>query len=350
MLNVPLATDNPLRDKIVLIGAGFQDSRDFFYTPYGLLSGLEIQANIIHTLLTRSEIRPAQRILAFGLLAGFGVATSLFVTLLSPTMVTILSLGAIPLLLIPLSYLAFSYLGVWVDFVTPLIAMRWGSTAAEYFEARRVRKSLGDYVGWEVAKQIVQQDESLSGEKREVSVFFADMRNFTTLCEGLAPEQVVARMNELFAMMGKIIAAHNGSIIDFIGDAVLAVFGAPKEHPRHAHAAVQAALEIVRGLEALNSDLQERGIEPLRIGIGIHTGEVIAGIIGTGERKKFDVTGDAVNIGSRVEGLNKELGTTVLATRETIDKVGGAFAVLSRGAVAIKGREQAVEVYEVLLR
>lgn len=349
-LNVPLAADNPFRDKIVLIGASFQDSRDFFSTPYGLMSGLEIHANIIHTILTRSEIRPAQRVWAFGFLTAFGIVTSLFLTLLSPTLVTILSLVAIPVLLIPLSYLAFSYLGLWVDFIAPLIAMRWGSTAAEYVEARHVRKSLGHYVGWEVANQIVEQDENLKGQKRDVTVFFTDVRNFTTLCEGLAPEAVVARMNELFAMMGKIIARHNGCILDFIGDAVLAVFGAPKNNPQHAQAAVLTALEVQDRLAELNRQWQEKGLAPLQIGVGIHTGEVIVGIVGTGERKKFDVTGDTVNIGSRVEGLNKELGTTILATRETVDRLSGQFALQSCGARAVKGRENPVEVFAVLGR
>lgn len=347
-LNVPLAADNPFRDKIVLIGASFQDSRDFFSTPYGLMSGLEIHANIIHTILTRSEIRPTQRMWALALLTGFGVITSLFLTLLSPTLVTILSLVAIPVLLIPLSYLAFAYLGLWVDFVTPLIAMRWGSTAAEYVEARHVRKSLGHYVGWEVANQIVAQDESLNGQRREVTVFFTDVRNFTTLCEGLPPEAVVARMNELFAMMGKVIATHNGCILDFIGDAVLAIFGAPKNNPQHAQAAVQTAIAVQARLAELNQQWQQQGLAPLEIGVGIHTGAVVVGIVGTGERKKFDVTGDTVNIGSRVEGLNKELGTTVLATRETVDKLDGRFAVRDCGPRAVKGREQPVEVFEVL--
>lgn len=349
-LNVPLAADNPFRDKIVLIGASFQDSRDFFSTPYGLMSGLEIHANIIHTILTRSQIRPAQRALAFGFLAIFGIVTSVFLTLLSPTLVTILSLVAIPLLLIPMSYLAFIHLGLWVDFVTPLVAMRWGSIAAEYLEARHVRRSLGHYVGWEVANQIVAQDESLNGQKRQVTVFFTDVRNFTTLCEGLAPEAVVARMNELFAMMGKIIARHDGCILDFIGDAVLAVFGAPKNNPQHAQAAVRTALEVQQRLSVLNNLWQRQGLAALQIGVGIHTGEVIVGVVGTGERKKFDVTGDTVNIGSRVEGLNKELGTTILATRETVDKLAGQFALESHGARAVKGRENPVEVFAVLSR
>jgi adenylate cyclase len=200
----------------------------------------------------------------------------------------------------------------------------------------------------EVAKQIVEQDEQLSGKKQVVTVLFTDVRNFTTMCEGLAPEEVVARMNEMFAMMGKVIERHGGMFFDFIGDAVLAVFGAPRENPNHAQAAAQTAIEILAGLDELNRRWVKNHLEPLRIGIGLHTGEVVAGIVGTGERKKFDVTGDTVNTGSRVEGLNKDLGTAILATRETVAMLNGAFSVRSRGEVAVKGREKPVEVFEIL--
>lgn len=342
------AADNPFRGKIVLIGASFQESRDFYPTPYGLLSGLEIHANMIHTILTRSRIEPAQRAVALGMLIVFTLVASLLITLFSPTLVTILSLVAIPVVLVPLSYLAFAYLGLWVDFITPLLAIRWGALAAEYFEARHVRKSLGQYVGWEVAKQIVEQDERLAGKRQVVTVFFTDVRDFTTLCESSPPEDIVARMNEMFAMMGRIIERHGGAIFDFIGDAVLAVFGAPKENPRHAAAAVAAAVEVIAGLDALNAQWVKRGLAPLRIGIGLHTGEVLAGIVGTGERKKFDVTGDTVNTGARVEGLNKELGTQILATRETVAQLNGAYEVRSCGETAVKGREKPVEVFEIL--
>jgi adenylate cyclase len=343
-----LAADNPFRGKIVLIGANFQESRDFYPTPHGLLSGLEIHANMIHTILTRSRIEPTQRMVAFSIMIVFTLITSLLITLFSPTLVTILSLIAIPVLLVPLSYLAFAYLGLWVDFITPLLAIRWGALAAEYLEARHVRKSLGQYVGWEVAKKIVEQDDQLSGKKQIVTVFFTDVRNFTTLCEGSTPEDIVVRMNEMFAMMGKIIERHAGTIFDFIGDAILAVFGAPREDPQHARAAVKTAIEVIAGLDELNGQWVKRGLAPLRIGIGLHTGEAVTGIVGTGERKKFDVTGDTVNTGSRVEGLNKELGTQILATRETVAQLNGTYAVRNCGEMAVKGREKPVEIFEIV--
>jgi adenylate cyclase len=342
-----LAADNPFRGKIVLIGATFGDSRDFFPTPRGLMSGMEIHANVIHTLLSRSQILPLHRLIALSISLTFAVIVSLLLTLLRPSVVNILSVAAIPVLLIP-SYAAFAYLGLWVDFVTPLLAIGWGAYVGDFLDSRHIRRSLGEYVDREVANQIANQEESLAGEKKEVSVFFTDVRNYTTLSEGLLPEKVVGILNELFQMMGKVIAHHQGCIVDFIGDAVLAVFGAPKDNPNHAWDAVQTAITVQQELDRLNEKWQKRGIPPIQIGVGIHSGEVLAGIVGSGERKKFGVTGDTVNTGSRVEGLNKEFSTSILITRETLERLNGKIQVRSCGEVRVKGRVKPVEVFEIL--
>ena len=344
----PVAADNPFRGKIVLIGATFGDSRDFFPTPQGLMSGVEIHANIIHTILSRSQILPAHRLLALLLSLLFALAMSLLLSLFRPITVTILGLIAIPLALIPLSYLAFARLGLWVDFVTPLLAIRLGGLFGDLLERKHIRKSLGQYVDRQVADQIVRQEESLGGQKLKVSVFFTDIRNYTTLCEGSPPEKVVGILNELFEMMTKVISSHHGMINDFIGDAVMAVFGAPKNNPRHAQDAVETALEVQEGLARLNENWQSRGYQPIRIGVGIHTGEVVAGIVGSEGRKKFTFTGDTVNTASRVEGLNKDFSTGILITRETLESVDGKFNVRACGQAKVKGRDRPVEVFEVL--
>lgn len=347
-LKSALAADNPFRGKIVLIGASFGESRDFFPTPQGLMSGVEIHANIIHTLLSRSQIQPANMLVALSLSLIFALIISVFLCLFRPAVVNVIGLVAIPLLLVPLGYLAFAKLGLWVDFVTPLLAIQIGGLAGDLMERRHIRRSLGQFVDREVADQIVQQEESLSGQMKIVTIFFTDVRNYTTLCEGSSPERIVGILNEHFAMMGKTIQRHQGCIVDFIGDAVLAVFGAHKDNPNHAWDAVQTAIEAQQQLDKLNVNWQKRGIPRLQIGVGVHTGEALVGIVGSGERKKFGVTGDTVNTGSRVEGLNKEFSTTILITRETLDAVNGKFKVRRCGEVKVKGRDKPVEVFEVL--
>jgi adenylate cyclase len=344
----PIAEDNPFRGKIVLIGATFGDSRDFFPTPRGLMSGVEIHANIIHTMLARAQIVPAHRWVGVGVSLLFALVMSVLLTFLRSTPATIVSLTAIPLVLVPLSYVALIRLGVWIDFVTPLLAIRWGASFADYFENRHVRRSLGLYVDREVANQIVDQDETLGGRTREATVFFTDVRNYTTLSEGKRPEEIVAILNELFVGIGKVIARQRGVIIDFIGDAVLAAFGAHRDDAEHAAHAVAAALDAQAELDRLNAAWQKRGVPRLQIGVGIHSGEVLAGVLGSGERKKFGVTGDTVNTGSRVEALNKEFHTSILITRETLERLDGKFAVRTLGEVKVKGREKPVEVFEVL--
>lgn len=346
--NLPPAADNPFRGKIVLIGATFGESRDFFPTPQGLMSGVEIHANIIHTILSRSQILPAHRLAALSLSLVFALVISVFLSFFRPVMVTIFGLLAIPLLLIPLSYLAFARLGVWVDFVTPLLAIQLGGLAGNVLERRHIRRSLGQYVDREIADQIIQQEESLAGQRKEVSVFFTDIRDYTTLCEGSPPEKVVGILNELFAMMTQVVSRHRGMINDFIGDAVMAVFGAAKNNPNHAVDAIATALEVQEGLARLNDKWKHQGYQPIRIGVGIHTGEVIAGIVGSEGRKKFTFTGDTVNTASRVEGLNKEFSTSILITRETLESVNGKFKVRPCGAAKVKGRDRPVEVFEVL--
>ena len=140
------------------------------------------------------------------------------------------------------------------DYIASLvdIAARSGARVVGIDIEFKVTKSLGEYVGWEVAEQIVHQDEDLQGKSCDVSVFFTDVRDYTTLCESASPDQIAALMREVFGVMGKVIANHNGHIFDFIGDAVLAVFGAPKTNPDHADAAVQSAIEVIAALDELN--------------------------------------------------------------------------------------------------
>ncbi len=345
--NVPVANDNVFRGKIVLIGATFRDSRDFFPTPLGMMSGMEIHANVIHTLLSRSQILPEDRLLALIISLIFAVVTSLFLTLLRPAVVTLLSFAAIPVLPV-FSYAAFARLGLWVDFVTPLLVIHWGAYAGAFFERRHIRRSLAEHVDQEVANRIVDQEESLAGQRRKVTVFFSDIRDYTTLCEGVPPEKVVGMLNELFRMMTEVVARYHGIINDFIGDAVMAVFGAPKEDPSHALDAVLSAIDIQEGLVRLNEKWQRQGIRPIRIGVGIHTGEVVAGIVGSEGRKKFTFTGDTVNTASRVEGLNKEFSTSILITRETLQEIDGRFQVRNCGPVKVKGRKKLVEIFEVV--
>jgi adenylate cyclase len=345
---VDIAGDNPLRGRTVLVGGTFADGRDVHRTPYGLMPGVEIQANIVHMLATGSLVRPA------GWLAGFTVQlvavflAGLVMVAMRPLWGTAVCLAGALLLGVPASYLAFSRGGYWVDFLLPVAVTSLLGVGADVLSKRRLRDALGRYVSPEVAARVERNPGDLEGERRLVSILFTDLRGFTTLSERMAPEQMAARLTEYFDAMTSAIFVRRGMVNDFIGDAILAVFGAPLDDPEHARHAILSALAMNETLEKLNERWSSDGLPPLRMGVGIHTGEVFAGNVGRAGKVKYAVVGDTVNLASRVEGLNKEMGTTMLVTEASYRAAGLDLEVKDRGLVSVKGREEPVRVYEVI--
>jgi adenylate cyclase len=183
---------------------------------------------------------------------------------------------------------------------------------------------------------------------RTVSVLMSDLRGFTTLSERLSPREVSETMNEYFTAMVDVILEHRGMVQDFIGDGILAVFGAPLDDPDHAWHAVETALGMQAALGRLNPRWQAAGRAPLAMGAAVHTGPVFAGTMGSPRKKKYAVLGDTVNTASRIEGLNRELSTDVLLSGATLAAVSDRVRVRERGAFAVKGRAQPVEVFELI--
>ena len=205
-------------------------------------------------------------------------------------------------------------------------------------ERERLREAFGTYLDEEVAAHLIQEDFEPSGEEVEVSLVFLDVRDFTTAAaESEAPE-VVARLNELFECIVPIVARHRGHIDQFVGDAVLAVFGAPERVHRHADRAVQCAVELAR---TINS----RRPGNFEIGLGVNTGKVVAGAIGGAGRFSFSVIGDAVNLAARVEAETRETGDPVLITSETRDQLSETVEVEHRGSREIRGYDRKVDLY-----
>ncbi len=342
-----IARDNPLRGRVVMIGATFRDSRDAHPTPHGSMPGVEVHANIVHMLLTRSFVRPAGWAVALGLqLVAVGLAAPVLLAL-RPLPGLLACAAGILLVAVPASRLALGAGGYWMDFLLPVLATCGLGVVADVAERRRVRAAFDRYVSPAIARRIRAEAAGLQGEHREVSVLFSDLRGFTTLSETLPAGQVAARLNEYFPAMTEVIFARGGTINDFIGDAVMAIFGAPLDDPAHAVNALESALGMVRALDVLNARWAKAGLPPLRMGIGIHSGTVFAGNVGGRSRMKYTVIGDTVNVAARVEGLNKELGTTILITEATHAQIGSRVATEDRGEVSVKGRTRPVRVFAV---
>jgi len=203
-------------------------------------------------------------------------------------------------------------------------------------------------VSRDVADAVLAGRVPLEGEKREVSILFQDIRGFTALSEKLDPATLLKVLNGLFTEVVAAVEAEGGVVKQFTGDGVMALFGAPQAREDHAQRAVRAALGIVTRLARLNVTLAQKGLAPLAIGIGIHTGEVVAGLIGPDERVEYGVVGEPVNLAARVESLTKEVAATILVSGEIASRLGGEFTLGRTESLPVKGKTDPVKVVEIL--
>jgi adenylate cyclase len=212
-------------------------------------------------------------------------------------------------------------------------------------EREEMRETFGKYVSPEVRDEILAGRASLDGGLRDVTILFADLRDFTPWVEATPAAEVVSVLNAYFTEMDSAIRAHGGLVLQFIGDEIEAVFGAPVAHAGHADQAVGAALEMQSRLEAWNAGRRAHGMTQLRHGIGIHSGTVVAGNIGSSERMSYTLVGDAVNLASRIQSLNKTYGTRILVSGSTRAMLREPHDFKPLPAAHVKGRAAEVEVF-----
>jgi adenylate cyclase len=215
-------------------------------------------------------------------------------------------------------------------------------------ERQHIKDTFGRFVSRDVAAAVLDGRVPLEGERREVSILFQDIRGFTALSEQLDPATLLRVLNQFFTEVVAAVEAEGGVVKQFTGDGVMALFGAPQSRPDHPERAVRAALSIVARLANLNVLLREQGVPALAIGVGIHVGEVIAGLIGPDERVEYGVVGEPVNLASRIESLTKEARAVILVSRDIAARLGPGFTLGRTSELPVKGRSQPVEVVEVL--
>jgi adenylate cyclase len=216
-----------------------------------------------------------------------------------------------------------------------------------------IKDTFGRFVSQAVAEAVLDERIPLSGDRREVSILFQDIRGFTSMAEQMDPAALVELLNQFFTEMVAAVEVEGGVVKQFLGDGVMALFGAPVAYADHAERAVRAALGMVHRLAGLNAHWSAQGKPPLRIGVGIHTGEVVAGKLGPDTRVEYAVVGDPVNVASRVEGLTKdlltkELQTPILLSEATAAQLGPGFLLGQTAALPVGGKAQPVRVVEVL--
>lgn len=217
-------------------------------------------------------------------------------------------------------------------------------------ERNLVKDTFSRYVTWQVAEEILKDPDKIvpGGSRQEVTVLFSDIRGFTTFSETHTPEEVLSHLNEYLSAMVDVIFKYEGTLDKFIGDAVMAVFGSPIKHGDDPLRAVKAALEMKERLNELNKKWGREGKVPLEIGIGINTGEVIAGNIGDVRRMEYTVIGDNVNLASRIEGLTKNYGCPIIISENTYEKVRDIVKVRELGNTSVKGKTRGIEIFELL--
>ncbi len=344
------------KDRIVVVGVTAEGLKDIFTTPFGEgnMPGAEFHANVLDGLLTNRTIAPAapwQRVLTTLVPA---LAIGVVGALAAPWATAAAALAASALL----AWYTTRALGhgVWLPLVVPVLAVVLtfvADLAWSYFvegrEKRRVKRLFSRYVSKDVYQQLLASpgEVGLGGERREMTVLFSDMRGFTTLSESGEAEDLVRQLNQYFTRMVAVVFAHRGTVDKFVGDMVMALFGAPLDDPDHADHAVQTALKMVDELQDLNRRWAVEGRAALDIGIGINTGEMIAGNIGSDTIMSYTVIGDNVNLGARLESLNKDYGTRILISEATRRQLKGHYDVRALGEVTVKGKTRPVAIFEV---
>jgi adenylate cyclase len=199
----------------------------------------------------------------------------------------------------------------------------------------------------DLVERLTEGRGGITPERRQVTMLFADLRGFTALCDRLDPALTVAILNDYFQRMSVAIGRHHGHITELVGDGLLALFGALETNPWQCRDAVLAALDMRAALAAYNAQLAAKSLPQLRFGIGIHSGEVIVGVMGAGELNKFTVTGDPINVASRVEGLTGGLGVDLLVTEEIRKALDAGFRLRPMEPVRVKGKPEPLQTYHV---
>jgi len=348
------------KDKIVFVGVTASGLYDVFETPFagGKMPGIQVHAAVADDFLSRRFLAPAPDYVRVLTVLAFAVAVGAVSTIVPAWWAVAVTFVGVAIFTW-LSTRLFAA-GYWLNLTQPALVSSvalFGGVAYSYFvegrEKRKMKRLFGQYVSKDVYAQLVANPDlaRLGGQRRDMTVLFSDIRGFTTITERGQPEDTVHMLNEYFTRMVEIVFKHQGTVDKFVGDMVMALFGAPLADPMHAEHAVETALDMMEELKNLNLKWQADGRDvKLDIGIGVNTGPMIAGNIGSDQIMSYTVIGDAVNLGSRLESLNKQYSTHIIISDETRQRLTGNFVFRSLGDVVVKGKTKPVAIFEVLGR
>lgn len=352
-------SDNVFRDKIVLVGI-VDNLENSNFTPMSSntqMTSVEIHANAIQTILDEKFLVYQSKwseTLVWGILLLVAVIVFMYFSVW---------LGMIGLALFTGGYFLYANLayrnGLVVSIFYPMVGFGIcyiASIIYRYFsemkKGQELRGAFAHYVSSDVVEQIMQNPGmlKLGGQKRNITVFFSDIENFTTISESLEPEELVQIMNEYLDVMSRILMKYGGTVDKYEGDAIMAFFNAPLDQPEHSLQAAEAVIECRRILKSLHQKWQKEGKPLMNFRVGLATGDAVVGNMGSQERFDYTAMGDVVNTASRLEGANKTYGTRILLNPQSALEVQHRFVLRDIDLVRVKGKNQPVQVFELLAR
>jgi len=344
------------KGKIVILGITEVGAGDVVSTPIGSIPGPLLHYTFISNLLQEHIIIEPKYI-----------APILILTMVLIPFILILYFKTIlARVSINFAFYATTYIGVkflfvlemvYIDMFFPFMALLMSVAAIESIafnlqekNSKFLSDTFSSYLSGDLLMKLIENPESLKlgGEKKELSILFSDIRGFTTLSESMQPEHLIEVLNRYFTPMTQSVLENGGMLDKYIGDAVMAFYNAPVDLKEHAKGSCLTALSMIERLNKLNGELEKEGIPSIRIGIGINTGEVIVGNIGSDAKKDYTVIGDGVNLASRVEGLTKNYNVEILITEFTVACLGNGFLYREIEPVKVKGKDKAVLLFELM--
>ena len=355
---------NTFKNKIVLVGSTVTEHHDLFSTPYyisggeTLTPGVEIHANLIQSILDQNFISGVNIIVVYLLSFIFALLIAYLIKRTKPLIGIASSIG-IGIVYFIVNILLFTKFNILMNLITPTSAIGLafvGCSAYQYFSEEKeklyIRSVFKHYLAENVVDTVLQETDALSfgGKKQHLTVLFSDIRSFTSYSEKYSPEDVVSILGEYLTEMVDVILKYGGMLDKFVGDEIMAVFGAPHYFEDHAERACLTALEMIRTLDRLKEKWRQEGRDTFDIGIGVNTGDMIVGNLGSEQIFDYTVIGDAVNLGARLEGINKVYPTAnhIIISEYTKNEISDNIVTRELDSVRVKGKNKPVAIYELV--
>ena len=352
--------NNGMNNKIFLVAmfyaTGVDTAKDQHGSPFGEISGIEHHAHALNTILNQDFMTKTSKLTDLLIYLSIG----LFIGFLLPRLKTWLGFAMILVMIagyIKISFELFNQLNL----ITPLpsvviqqlfifVSIIGYRIFAEEENVKYIRTTFSKFVSEDVVDELLKDPTkiSLGGSKREITIFFSDIRGFTTMSEALSPEELVQFLNEYLSEMTEIVIQYKGTIDKYMGDAIMAFWGAPIELEDHAYYACIASLAQLEALTKMQAEWKKQNRPIIDIGIGLNTGKAVVGNMGSSHRMEYTCMGDTINLGSRLEGSNKMYGTNIIISEYTYEKVKDRVYARELDLVRVKGKNHPVRIYELM--